>query len=113
MGSAVDYLLLNLKLQILALPSLARLGLLAFAGIIVLREIIGIGWGLYQSRTARSETDPLIQGTVAQDTSLADPAGQAPAARALPAPDPLAQAAPRARESIRVPMPGRGSQPGS
>ena len=70
MGSAVDYLLLNLKLQILALPSLARLGLLAFAGIIVLREIIGIGWGLYQSRTARSETDPLIQGTVAQDTSL-------------------------------------------
>jgi hypothetical protein len=113
MGSAVDNLLLNLKLQLLALPSLARWGLLAFAGIIVLREIIDIGWGLYQGGTAGSGTDPLVEVAVAQDISRAAPAGQAPTARALPAPDPLAQPSAPARETVSVPMPGRGSRSGS
>jgi hypothetical protein len=113
MGSAVDNLLLNLKLQLLALPSLARWGLLAFAGIIVLREIIDTGWGLYQDRTAGSGTDPLVEGTAAQDTSQAHPAGQASTARALPAPDPLAQPIPPARETVSIPMPARGSRSGS
>jgi len=94
MGSPIDNLLLNLKLQLLALPALARWGLLAFAGIIVLKESIEIGWRLYQGRSGRA-------ASLAPGDDCA----------ALPAPDPLADrpipAAARERDSLPItPRPG-------
>ena len=82
--SAVRNLLLNLKLQLLALPNLAKWGVLAFAGIIILREAITLGWNISRRRRAlapvsvQPDAGPLSAGTTA------DPMG------ALPAPDPLA-----------------------
>ncbi len=94
MGSPIDNLLLNLKLQLLALPALARWGLLTFAGIVVLKESVEIGWRLYQGRV---------------DRAAALRSGEAPAA--LPAPDPFAErpipAVERERDMIpRTPRPG-------
>jgi hypothetical protein len=113
MGSAIDNLLFNLKLQFLALPSLARLGLLTFAGMLVLREAIGVGWRLYQRRTARPASDARAEGTSGRDMALPAPAREAPAAAALPAPDPLAQSSLPVQQDVRIPMPGRVPRPGS
>jgi hypothetical protein len=94
MGSPVDDLLLNLKLQLLALPSLARWGLLAFAGVVILKEGIEIGWRLYRGSASRAP-------------SLAP--GDAPAA--LPAPDPLANPSMSGRE-VEKPLPVITPRPG-
>ncbi len=82
--SAVRDLLLNLKLQLLALPALARWGVLTFAGIIVLREVITLGWNARQRRRtlASSPEAPTPHSIAGGVTS--EPMG------ALPAPDPLA-----------------------
>ena len=50
--SAIRDLILNLKLQLLALPNLARWGLITFAGIIVAREIATAAWNARQRRRA-------------------------------------------------------------
>jgi len=86
---AIDALLLNLKLQLLALPAQARWGLMAFAGVIVLREVITIAWNARQRRLVGgpaglaktpSEAPPAHSST--SDARTMDPA-------ALPAPDPF------------------------
>lgn len=77
-------LLLNLKLQLLALPSLLRWGVLAFAGVVVLREGITAGWHLYHRRRAEALPQP-GPGSVA----AGEPPGTSTPAAALPGPDPL------------------------
>jgi hypothetical protein len=61
-------LLLNLKMQLLALPGLVRWGTLAVVGVILLRDAITWGW-------ERAERRRVARGE---------------GARALPAPDPFA-----------------------
>ncbi len=78
-------LLLNLKLQLLALPSLLRWGVLAFAGIVVLREGITAGWNIYQARKAAA----LPRATRPPENGVPS-AGVPTEPAALPAPDPFA-----------------------
>jgi len=85
--SAIHNLLLNLRLQLLGLPNLAKWGLLAFAGIIVLREGITRVWDARQRKTALRPGAPV-------PSALRE--GAQPA---LPAPDPLAEQ-PRARPDV-------------
>lgn len=113
MGSAVDNLLFNLKLQFLALPSLARLGLLTFAGIIILREAFELAWRLYQHRSVRPDTEALPHGPSSRDTRDPAPAVHAATPAVLPPPDPLAQPSILVREGVKVPMPGPPSRPAS
>lgn len=88
--SAWHNLLLNLKLQLLGLPNLARWGLLTFAGILILREAITLGWNAYKR------------------PALENPEPAAPAA--LPAPDPFAAShqPQQEPEGIRVRTPPAG-----
>lgn len=86
----IQNLLLNLKLQLLGLPNLAKWGLLTFAGIIILREAITIAW-----RFPRKPEEPI--GELPTPVVAVTPAGAAPQA-ALPAPDPLAADVLRSRE---------------
>jgi hypothetical protein len=88
---AVRDLLLNLKLQLLALPGLVRWGLLAFAGIVVLREAITLGWNVYTRRSLRGETQSAKLGG-SSVVGLTGPTATHEAGAALPAPDPLAMA---------------------
>ena len=90
---AIHDLLFNLKLQLLALPNLAKWGLLTFAGIIILREAISFGWELRRRRPA------LPDGEVGPALDRATPTST-PAA-ALPAPDPLAEDLLRLRQRER------------
>lgn len=79
-------LLLNLKLQLLALPSLLRWGVLAFAGIMILREGITAAWNLHQRRQSAMPPEPgpsLPVGVHRSTGATTEPAG-------LPGPDPLA-----------------------
>lgn len=86
---AVDNLLLNLKLQLLALPSQAKWGLLAFAGILVLREAITLAWNLHQRRKLESAaSEPRAAIPTADGSRKTDP--DELGLPALPAPDPLA-----------------------
>jgi len=79
--SAVHALLLNLKLQLLGLPNLAKWGLVAFAGIIITREFVTAVWNVKQRRKAL-RTAPAVPHA---DPSIPGTAGP----RALPAPNPL------------------------
>jgi hypothetical protein len=92
--SAIDNLLLNLKLQLLALPALARWGVILFAGIVVLREGITMVWKARQLRGGQPRSAP---ATLAGSGSSTAPD---PRPMALPAPDPFAQPAEPAPEVI-------------
>jgi hypothetical protein len=79
--SAIHNLLLNLKLQLLGLPNLARWALAAFAGIIILREVATAIWDVMRSRRALRAA-PAMPYT---DPSIPGPKDRG----ALPAPNPL------------------------
>lgn len=103
--TALHDLLFNLKLQFLALPSLARWGLLAFAGIVVMREVIDVGWKIYRRRSGGSDPEYLTgkalvsAGVVPNQTPL--PTSPA----ALRAPDPLANRPMPPTDPAKVPVP--------
>lgn len=102
---AVHNLLVNLKLQFLALPHLVQLALLTGAGIWALREIITLGWNVYTRKTAPTrevDTGPHPgSSSAALDVEADEPN------LALPAPDPLGQSPfhdpARAPDPIRTP----------
>ena len=79
--SAIHNLLLNLKLQLLALPNLLRWGLVAFAGVIITRQAITWIWN------ARQRGKSIHTSSGASPGSPAVSAGEE--LPALPAPDPL------------------------
>ncbi len=79
--SAIHNLILNLKLQLLGLPNLARWGLISFAGIIVVREIATAAWNVRERRRAQRadaatpHNDPI---TRSPDSPQALPASKFP-----------------------------------
>ncbi len=101
--SAWHDLLLNLKLQLLGLPYLAKWGLLTFAGILILREAITAGWNRHQRRKG-------VTGPGATPAMLPTETAQANRPAALPAPDPFAasRAPVDTLDSVRVRTPPAG-----
>ncbi|HWA58241.1 MAG TPA: hypothetical protein VG692_13360 [Gemmatimonadales bacterium] len=93
-------LLLNLKLQLLGLPNLAKWGLLTFAGIVVLREAITFAWNVRSRRKVAAGNTAVPRRETAS----------APEPAALPAPDPFGDPLPRRQEldTIRLPTPPAG-----
>ncbi|MEP6573033.1 MAG: hypothetical protein ABJD11_10075 [Gemmatimonadota bacterium] len=105
--SAIHNLLFNLKLQLLALPALAKWGLLAFVSIKIGQEVITVGWDAYTRRRLQRADIRALGAPVSQIETRGDVTEASRGPAALPAPDAFGNPFTQSPDAspVRIPTP--------